>query len=253
MQLALTIALFSTVATHSIYAQSSESFEAAVVRPSGPESAFQSTLTASQLIFKRHTLQMLIETSYPNLPSWRISRGPSWATRDPWDLVAKLPTGTPTDQERLYRAAEQMLRTLLAEEFKLKTHFEQREQPVYDLVLAKGGPKLKSSETAERSFRSTASGIEIHHETLQEFASSLFCPDCRRQAADRPVFDKTGLIGYYDFTLNWSSSNIQSDATAPLGPSIFTALQEQLGLKLQPQKAVVDFLVIDQAERPSQN
>jgi uncharacterized protein (TIGR03435 family) len=168
-------------------------------------------------------------------------------------LDAKLPTGTPADQEHLYRATEQMLRTLLAEEFKLRTHFEQREQPVYDLVVAKGGPKLKPSEGGEATFRFTASGgIEVHHQTMQEFASSLFCPNCARQRADRLVFDKTGLGGYYDLTLNWSPLNISPDGVDS-GPSIFTALERQLGLKLKPQKAVVDFLIIDQAERPSQN
>jgi uncharacterized protein (TIGR03435 family) len=157
---------------------------------------------------------MPIESSYPDLPPWRMSGGPPWATKELWDLVAKLPADAPTDQERLYRATEQMLRNFLAEEFKLKTHFVQKDQPVYDLVPAKGGTKLKASESAEASFRFTSGGMEIHHQTMQEFASSLFCPDCSRQRADRPVFDKTGLSGYYDFTLNWSPSNIQSDAAA---------------------------------------
>jgi uncharacterized protein (TIGR03435 family) len=249
---ALTIAFALTVAANSIYAQSSERFEAALVRPSGPNSTFQSTVTPSQFIVMRHTLQMLIQTGYPDLPPWRMSGGPPWATKDQWDLVAKLPAGAPTDQEHLYRATEQMLRNFLAEEFRLKTHFVQREQPVYELVPAKGGPKLKPSEGTEATFRFTSGGIEIHHQTIQEFANSLFCPNCARARADRPVFDRTGLGGYYDFTLNWSPSNIQSDATT-LGPSIFTALEEQLGMKLQPGKAVVDFLVIDQAERPPQN
>ena len=252
MRQALTIAFFLTVVVHSICAQSSESFEVALVRPSGSDSAFQSTLNPSQFIATRHTLQMLIQSSYPHLPPWRMSGGPPWATRDLWDLVAKLPPGAPTDQERLYRATEQMLRNFLAEEFRLKMHFEQREQPVYDLVLGKGGPKLMPSKAVEAGFRFTSGGIEIRHETMEEFASSLFCPNCRRQAADRPVFDKTGLRGYYDLTLTWSPSNIQSDTADP-GPSIFTALEDQLGLKLQPGKAAIEFLVIDQAERPPQN
>lgn len=250
MRHSLTISFFSVVVACSAYAQSSETFEAAIVRPSGPKSTFQSTLTPSQFIASRHTLQMLIQTSYPDLPPWRMSGGPSWATTDMWDLVAKLPAGMPTDQERLYRAAEQMLRNFLVEEFKLKTHFVQRDQPVYELVPAKGGPKLKPSESSEASGRLTSTGIEQRHLTMQEFASSLYCPNCRRQAADRPVFDKTGLNGYYDITLNWSPSNIQSDTP---GPSIFTALEEQLGLKLQPARAAIDFLVVDQAERPPQN
>jgi bla regulator protein blaR1 len=249
MRHGLAIVFLSTVIAYSIYAQSSASFEAAIVRPSGPKSIFQSKLTRSEFIVTRHTLQMLIQTSYPDLPPWRISGGPSWATTDQWDLVAKLPAAAPPDQERLYRATEQMLRNFLAEEFRLETHFVQKEQPVYYLVLAKDGPKLKPSEAGAASFQFTAGGIEIRHKTMQEFTGSLYCPNCLRQAADRPVFDKTGLSGYYDLTLNWSPSNIANE-TAAAGPSIFTALEEQLGLKLQPGRATVDFLVIDRAERP---
>src|SRR5258708_6908970 len=148
MRLALTISFTLTVVAHSICAQSS-GFEAAIVRPSGPDSVFQSTLSPSQFVATRHTLAMLIASSYPDLPSWRMSGGPSWVTADMWDFVAKHPPGTPTDQERLYRTTEQLLRIFLAEEFKLKTHLVQREHPVYDLMAAKGGPKLKPSETAE--------------------------------------------------------------------------------------------------------
>ena len=87
---------------------------------------------------------------------------------------------------------------------------------------------------------------------MAELASALYCVACAQQRADRPVIDKTGLDGYFDITLNWTPSNIQSD-DAPLGPSILTALEEQLGLKLQPGRAAIDFLVIDSAERPQQN
>lgn len=249
MRLTLAIACVSTIVAHPIRAQSPPSFEAAIVHPSGPDSTFQSKLTRSEFVATRHTLQMLIQTSYPDLPPWRISGGPSWAGKDQWDFIAKLPAAAPPDQEHLYRAAEQMLRNFLADEFNLETHFVQKEQPVYYLVPSKGGLKLKPSEGGEAHFRFTAGGIEIRHETMQEIASALYCPNCTRQAADRPVFDKTGLSGYYDLTLNWTPSNTAND-TAASGPSISTALEEQLGLKLQPGKASIDFLVIDRAERP---
>ncbi len=252
MRYAAILAFALTVMAPPVCAQPSEIFEAADVRPSGPDSVFQSTLTSSQFIARRHTLAMLIESSYPEMPSWRMSGGPAWMTTDMWDFVAKLPSGAPRDQESLYRATEQMLRTFLATEFKLKTHFVKKDYPVYNLVVAKGGLKLKPSETTERGARPLPGGIEFHHETLEEFASFLFCPNCYRQAADRPVFDKTGLTGYYDITLHWAPAGTQTDASE-LGPSIFTALEEQLGLKLQPQKAPADFLVIDQAERPTPN
>lgn len=250
MQRRLALIIPMAVIACTVRAQPPDTFEAAIVRPSGPDSVFKSDLTASQFTATRNTLQMLIQSSYPDLPSWRITGGPSWVTKDQWDFVAKLPPGSPTDQELLYRKTEEMLRTFLADNFKLKTHFTQSDQPVYDLVLAKSGAKIKRSEGSARSFRVISGGVEIRHETMEEFASFLSCSNCGR--ADRPVFDKTGLDGYYDFVLNWSPSNAPPDA-ATLGPSIFTALEEQLGLKLQPAKALIDFLVIDSAERPAGN
>ena len=250
MRPALTAAFVLTAFAHSICAQP-DTFEAAIVRPSGPNSVFRSDLDASQFVASRHTLAMLIQSSYPEMPSWRMSGGPPWMTTDFWDFIAKLPPGTPTEPDPRDRRTEQLLRNFLADEFKLKTHFEQREQPVYELVPAKGGPKIKPSDSAQFSYRGTpGGGAEFHHATMQQLANFLYCPSCYRQAADRPVFNKTGLDGYYDFTLNWTPSNIQTDNP---GPSIYTAIEEQLGLKLQSQKAPIDFLIVDHAERPSQN
>jgi len=86
---------------------------------------------------------------------------------------------------------------------------------------------------------------------MQQLANFLYCPNCARQAADRAVFDKTGLTGTYDFTLNWSPSNLPEGNLNHA--SIFTAVQQQPGLKLLPAKAPIDFLVVDHAERPPQN
>ncbi len=235
----------------SLHAQSSNNFEAAIIRPSGPDSAFRATLDASQFIATRHSLSMLIASSYPELPSWRMTGGPSWIGTDFWDFTAKLPPGAPKEQEPLYRATEQMLRTFLAQTFQLQTHFEKRDAPVYDLVLAKGAPKLKPSDSAQFRSRLTPRGVEFQHVTMQQFANFLYCPHCVRQAADRPVFDKTGLTGTYDLTLNWSPSNLPEGNLND--PSIFTAVQEELGLKLLPAKDSIEFLVIDHAERPPQN
>src|ERR1043165_5776056 len=124
--------IFLALAVYSICAQPPRAFEAAIIRPSSPDSKFQSDLIGTQFIARRHTLRMLVQSSYPDLPPWRISGGPAWVNADNWDLVAKLPAGTTGEQEPLYRAAEAMLQTFLADEFKLKTHVEQREQPVYE-------------------------------------------------------------------------------------------------------------------------
>ena len=197
-------------------------------------------------------LAMLIATSYPGLPLWRVSGGPPWATKDLWDVVAKFPPGMPGDQQQLGRKTEQMARTFLADQFKVQTHFEHREQPVYALVVAKGGPKLRHSVDAQFSYRVTPTGMELHHIVMAEFAVLLYSPNSRRDIADRFVVDRTGLTDYYDFTLNWAPANVPPDTANPQ-PSIFTAVQDQLGLKLEPSRGLVDFLIIDHAERPEQN
>src|SRR5205823_12592960 len=115
--------------------------------------------------------------------------------------------------------------------------------PVYGLFVIKGGPKFKPSVTAEFSSRSTRTGMEVHHVTMAEFAELLYCHECTREIADRIVVDRTGLTDYYDFTLNWAPATVPSDTENPQ-PSIFTAVQDQLGLKLEPGKGLVDFLVI---------
>jgi uncharacterized protein (TIGR03435 family) len=245
-------ALFSVAVACPIHAQSPRVFEAVSVRPSSPNTAFRSSFERSQLVANGHTLVMLIATSYPALPMWRISGGPPWVTKDRWDIAAKLPPGMPEDQEQLWRKTEQMLRTALVDEFGLQTHFEHRELPVYQLVVSKGGPKFKPSVTAEFSSRATTTGMEVSHVTMGEFAEILYCHECKREIADRVVVDRTGLTDYYDLTLNWAPANVPSDSANPQ-PSIFTAVQDQLGLKLEPSKGPVDFLIIDRAERPAQN
>jgi uncharacterized protein (TIGR03435 family) len=89
-------------------------------------------------------------SAYPDIEvhPWKVAGGPSWLTSDTWDLAAKLPPNMPTGQEQLYGRTEAMLRTLLEEEFQLRTHREAREYPVYTLVLAKNGPKFKPSEAS---------------------------------------------------------------------------------------------------------
>ena len=252
MRTPLTVAFFVAGLAYTIHAQAPQVFEAATVRPSGPNTAWRFTADRSQLVARAHTLTMLIATSYPDLPLWRVSGGPPWATRDLWDIVAKLPPGTPGDQPQLDRKTEQLLRALLTGQFRIQTHFEYREQPVYELVVARGGPKLKPSDGAQFSYRDTLTGMELRHIAMAEFSALLYSPNSHRETANRFVVDRTDLAGYYDFPLNWAPSNVLSD-TANQQASIYTAIQEQLGLKLQPGKGTVAFLVIDHAETPPAN
>jgi uncharacterized protein (TIGR03435 family) len=146
---------------------------------------------------------------------------------------------------------QQMFENLLADRFQLKFHHETRELPVYNLVVAKGGLKMQAS-TAEGSSssmnNSSLSGKGMPIEGISFSVSNV---------VGRQVVDKTGLTGKYDFTLTWTPDEMGApsgaSADADSGPSIFTALEEQLGLKLVPAKGPVDVIVVDHIERPSEN
>jgi uncharacterized protein (TIGR03435 family) len=189
---------------------------------------------------------------------------PAWANSEVFDIEAKVAgpdvaAFSKLDSDQL----QAMLRQILAERFGLVAHRETRELPVYALSVAKGGPKLKESvidpsvsANARRGggVRMSMGMIAAHECTIPYFLSML-----SRQLG-RSIIDRTGLAGNYDFTLRWSpdngattSSNDSAGTQADALPSIFSAVQEQLGLKLESTKAPASVLVIDHLERPSQN
>jgi uncharacterized protein (TIGR03435 family) len=133
---------------------------------------------------------------------------------------------------------------LLADRFKLRSHSEKREETAYSLVIAKAGPKLTVHTGAKESSSTTANGtLRATKATTATLAGTL------GRILSRPVTDNTGLKGEYDYKLQWGATE-QPDS--PL-PSIFSALQEQLGLKLNSTRTLVDILVIDGAQKPSEN
>ena len=201
-----------------------------------------------------------------------ISRAPDWFRTERFAVDARMETSVAdalqklsTDERNLAR--QQMLQALLADRFKLVAHHETKELPVFALVIAKNGLKIHESKSGDApssgggrggagSFEVKGRGGPIVAEgvpiaTLVQFLS--------RQPLDRSVLDKTGLTAKYDFTLQWTPDDLQgptSEGGPPLDspwPSLFTALQEQLGLKLEPQKGPVQTLVVDHAEKPSGN
>jgi uncharacterized protein (TIGR03435 family) len=177
---------------------------------------------------------------------YQITGGPSWMNSERYDVQANAPGETAPTQDDLRR----MLRALLADRFQLKVHMETKELPTYALVAGKNGPKLKESTAGEYS--QSASGNRTAHmafvkATMEQLAGNLY------YSVGRPVFDKTGLRGFYDFTLDWTPDYGGPPTADSNGVNIFTALQEQLGLKLEPQKAPIEMLLIDHAERPSEN
>ncbi len=186
------------------------------------------------------TLRSLVVAAF-NVTPWRVSGGPAWLDTDGFDIVATYPADTSTNQVEL------MLQTLLADRFRLKVHHEQRDAPVYALVIAKGGLKLKEpSEDGKFSAKNSKGRLELSHASMVTLSRVL------ANVADRPVVDATGLKGLFDFTLDWTPDANQPSATDS-GPSLYTAIQEQLGLRLEPRKSPFEFIVIDSVERPSEN
>jgi uncharacterized protein (TIGR03435 family) len=211
-------------------------------------------------------LKYFIKAAY-GLQNAQILGGPAWMDSQLFDVVAKSDLTlaadkkdwTPAQRKGFELRGMVPLQNLLADRFALKVHFEDREAAVYALVIAKSGSKLQPPG-AIKDFGATYSGIRfigpgllvaIQSTTgqLSRFLNSFYSSQLGRL-----VVDDTGLTGTYDFRLQWTPDLQASTDTADSpGPSLFTAIQEQLGLKLEPQKAPVRTLIIDHVEPPSAN
>jgi uncharacterized protein (TIGR03435 family) len=203
------------------------------------------------------TLRRLMMTAY-QVQGFRIVGGPDWVSSKQWDIQA-----TP---ERAVSPAQvwPMLRALLENRFQLRVHAERRELPIYELHVDASGskvPRVKDGET-KPEVRNGRGSIQLTINTAGTFANEL------SYALDRPVIDKTNLSGQFDFAVRWSPapgedggptgkglppSATDRPAPAPDGPSIFTALREQLGLRLKAARRPVKVIVIDSVQLPGPN
>lgn len=232
----------------------SPAFDVASVRPmtydDGARTHIYNSPRDSEFKAVNVTLTDLLEVAY-NIPDTRMLNAPTWAQTEKFDLEAKsdagVVPGAEPDVETGKEKKRQMLRALLAERFKVTAHTEEREMPVLALRIAKAGSKLRPTDTAEVGLSGGRGRISVTggNDALAVLAYEL------SWRLDRPVIDETGLKGRYAFTLNWSED--EGSASSSSGPSLFTAMQEQLGLKLEAAKGPVTFLVIDHAEKPSAN
>jgi uncharacterized protein (TIGR03435 family) len=197
-------------------------------------------------------LLFVIEQAYLIREPSRILDAPEWVKSSAmFDIDAKVSGEDVAAYGKLSQDNHnRMLQSLLADRFHLKAHLEQREIPIYEMVVAKGGSKLKNSTVEEAGKGHMISG---RGNKLDAVDSSLtMLPWFLNAEVGRPVVDKTGLSGKYDFTLEYvAAAKAATDESG--GPSIFTALEEQLGLKLEPVKAPMDVLVIDAIEQPTAN
>jgi uncharacterized protein (TIGR03435 family) len=209
-------------------------------------------LEKDALTFHCVPLMFVVEMSYQIMEPSRILGAPEWMKGGTlWEIDAKVAGGDVAAFGKLSRSQRDlMVRALLIDRLHLKAHIEQREMPVYQLVIAKGGPKVKEARADEDDKAKIMSGHSGEIEAVAAQMDAL--PWMLGNEVGRPVVDKTGLTGKYDFTLEFvPEARAAADETG--GPSIFTALEEQLGLKLVPAKDMAEVLVIDSIEQPGAN
>lgn len=253
------------------------SFEVASIKASAPDTRtmFLQFQRGGGLRVTNMTLKQVLAFGY-DVRDFQISGGPAWINSDRYDIQARPEHSTaaaePDDfrqmsEEQRKTADQQMrerVRTLLADRFQLAVHHDTKEAPVYALMVAKGGPKLKEN-TEPRGGRQGI-GMRPGGQLTGTAAPVPMLANLLSNLMGRPVLDRTGLSAKYDFELHWTPDPGQTllppgapapAAEAPLpdpnGPTIFTALQEQLGLRLESEKGPVDMIVIDRVEKPSEN
>lgn len=224
------------------------SFAVAAIKPHDPNSSRQGfNNSGDRVTIRNENLANLMQFAYAINPRQMVGL-PDWAFHESYDIEGK----TDTPGEPSLKQQQEMLQKLLADRFGLKFHREQRVLDAYAIRIVKGGPKLKPAASPDAepdqqgNGRGTEQTIKYTSASMQDFAfgSQFFL--------DRPVVDQTGLTGRYDFSYRYTYDEAHStDPNAP--PGLFTAVQEQLGLKFEPVKASVDAFVIDHVERPSEN
>ena len=221
-------------------AQIPKEFEVASVKPQAPGDTRGSIgPSPGAFIANGIPLKILIEIAY-RVKDYQISGGPDWIETDHWDVSAKARAGfIPTGQQM-----QPMLQALLADRFRLKLHRETRELPAFALVVGRGGPKLTASTF-------TDSRISIGHGIFTgQKIDMAGLADALARESDRTIVDQTGLNGEYDITLKWSPDAADPD---PAAVPLVTAIQQQLGLRLEATKAPVEILVIDSVQKASEN
>ncbi len=238
-----TIAVLFLITFSSVRGQTI-SFEAASIKPnhSGSGSSGDNT-QGGRVTITNESLKELIQTAF-DVKDFQIEGAPGWVGTERYDIVAT--TGKPggiTDGD--FRL---LMQSLLANRFAFRFHRETKQLTVYSLALAKGGPKMTEHTGAAGSSSNTSGGAATRTMKVTGMTMPMLAKRLERQVG-RTVNDMTGLAGAYDFTLEWSPEQT-SDSTLP---SIFTALQEQVGLKLDSAKGPVEIIVIDSVERASEN
>lgn len=233
--------LIGFVLSATLFAQTPAAFDVATVKLSSSIENGYTVYTdvGGGLTLKYMTLKDLIAFAW-DVRDFQITGGPGWINSTHYDVSAKSQNAQGMFQLR------PMVQPLLAERFQLAIHKGTKELVFYALVIGKNEAKLKPSEARSPEFRGHGGEFSAKGIPISLLAGKL------AEELGRPVIDKTGLTGKYDFNLQWTPDDGEQK-TDPSRPSLFTAAQEQLGLKLESQKGPVEVLIVDRAERPTEN
>lgn len=252
-------------APSAMQAASTPAFDVAAIHQHIPEPHEHNSIwsSGSDSHFKAENVNLstLIHWAF-DMPETRVLNLPGWANTSYFNIDASSDASTDAQMAHLNSEAgnlrkHKMVQALLADRFKLVTHTQTRELPIYMLVVRKSGPRLGELQT-DGSFVNTSN----HHIQVQMPNSVAVLAEELSKVVGRDVIDKTDIVGRYKLELIWAVDDraappVSGPATAvaagDTGPSIFTALQEQLGLKLEPGKGPVEVLVVDHVEMPSNN
>ncbi len=224
-------------------------FEVATIKPADPDDRNQGfSLKGHRISIENSTMTSLICFAY-SIHKSQIVNAPRWFDEQPWNIDG-VPDAEGAPNWNQYR---RMLQKLLTTRFGLQMHHDKRELSVYTLTVAKGGPKLeKSKDDPDALSDSSGHGIgaqqymKFTNDSMADFAKTM------QLMVDRPVLDQTNISGRYDFSLLWTPDAMRATPT-DTAPGLFTAVQEQLGLKLEATHAPTDVFVIDASTRPTPN
>jgi len=231
-------------------------WDVVTVKPSDSDDSSSGFQVLGRKIFmERESVAAMVEMGY-GIHRKQVAGAPDWAETERWNIEG-LPNVAGHPDMRQY---ETLVRKVLEERFALKVHTEKHELPVYALTIAKDGATLASGKGVVKSKGDPNGALDMHDKinggqrriqvtngTIAEIAEVL------KFYTDRPVVDQTGLKGRYDFQLAWTFDDARAPTDGSAAPSLFTAVQEDMGLKLEPVKAAADVLVIDKVERPGVN
>jgi uncharacterized protein (TIGR03435 family) len=224
-------------------------FQVATIKPSSPDERRLLQIQGNRFATTATSVVDLLKYAY-GLHEQEIDGGPKWLKTQTFDLVGDPESQTRPSSDQF----KKMVRVLLADRFHLTAHYETRDLPVFVIVPAKGGPKLSRSTMPPDGlprYGYSPGKFAVRNATMGDFAGYL-----QRFVADRAVFDGTGISGKYDLDLRWAPDEMQTEVSRPGNddlPGLYTAIQEQLGLKLQEEKRPAQVFVIDHVDLPSQD